>query len=215
MKKRPAGTVWKTFTKRYRPSTFTVIPRAPQPEWKFIDQRITSSTIPGSAVVNLMNGCGQGAASNARIGNKINIMSYEIRAEFRSSGTASNALRFIVLVDTQPNGAAPVLGSMFANSTYYTSMRNLYYRKRFKFLLDTPFTISPGGQQGDNKYIHHYYKFPRGLICEYNSGNTGTITDISTNALYFVIPGYTACNMDLQFRVRLYRDWETDRKSVV
>lgn len=181
---------------------FAPVPRPVAPEWKYVDLRITSTTVAGAGLPVLMNGMAQGTSTSTRIGNRIVIKSFEIRAEFRPSGTVSNNIRLMVLSDSQVNGSAPVGTNVFANSTFFTSMRNLNYRKRFKIYIDKPIYISPSGQEGDAAYTHEYYKFRKGLVCEYNGGTAGTVADIATNALFFCIPGYTTCTMDLQYRIR-------------
>lgn len=178
-------------------------PRLPSVEWKYQDLRITSSTIPGNSTAVLINGMTTGTLPTQRIGVRICVKSVECRYNLQTAGTLGQPCRFIICSDAQANGLAWVPASFFASSSsYYNSMRNLSNRKRFKTYMDQVVDLQPLGQGGDHQYRHIYYKFKRPFITDYNTSNTGTIADITTNSLWIMFTSLTACSVDFQYRIR-------------
>lgn len=118
---------------------------------------------------------------------KVTVRSIEFRfAMAAGTYTASVIARWMIVLDRQANGAAPVLGDILSPAATETGMRSLTNRKRFKIILDKQTQLSVTGQQGDVKSYHTYIKFRRPLVIEYNGGTAGTIADIVSNSFFFV-----------------------------
>lgn len=178
---------------------------APRPRWiprlydreefKFLDTTV-SSDMNTTAILLLLNGMQYGNTAITRIGMKINIKSLEMRLLLRPTVTTGveNHCRWTLILDRQPNGAAPAAVTDILTAQSNTGMHNLANRKRFKILRDQSFTLgsvvagaSTGMPTARNEHV--YIKFRKGLVTEYNTGNAGTVADISTNSLYLMYFG--------------------------
>lgn len=154
-----------------------------------------AATVPTNAFVGItqLNSVLQGATSYNRIGAKILIKSVNVRGTFRLLGTApvSEAFRFMIVFDRQPNGAYPSLASVLSDNisgaTSFHSAINMSYKDRFVILRDQYRTLSPAGNTA--LVISEHIKTK--LETQYKA-NAGTIGDISTGALYLICFALTA-----------------------
>lgn len=132
------------------------------------------------ASLTLANGLAGGTGPNQRIGRSIKM----IWAKLRITSSTSN--RVALVYDRQARGAAPtVVGSddsIFRVSGASNLLRtaNPWTSKRFVILFDYCFN-SPGSAASSEEF-----HIPIGLDATYNTGVTGTITDINTGSLYLV-----------------------------
>lgn len=142
---------------------------------------------------------------------RINIMSLEARftLQTKAGGGVEQFARGILVLDRQPNGVAPaaITDVVATNST--VSPRNLANRKRFRIMYDKTwpmgFTTATGSPT--SRAFKLYFKFRRPIVVDYNTGNAGTVADISTNSLYWitcgnVANGATTVNGKHYFRIR-------------
>lgn len=161
-------------------------------EWKYLDTPI-SATVSQTASLTLLNGMQNGNTATTRIGSKIDIKSLQMRMDMSSvlsNVTLGSEIRLVILQDKQTNGAAPPNLASIMTSADYLGMRNLDNRKRYKFLLDKTFVITPTGTEGQEQFYTKYLKWNRRPIqTEYNSTNAGTVADITTNSLYVLLVG--------------------------
>lgn len=165
-------------------------------EWKFLDLHASFSVSTTPALI-LVNGMQQGTSASTRVGSKIAIRSLEYRSYLQSpSGTGDEQLcRIMFILDRQPNGAAPTAITDILVESTVTSPRNLANRKRFKIMWDKTYTIGdPAGENVNtgcptSRFLKFYMKFRRPIVVDYNSGNAGTIADISTNSVYMCTVG--------------------------
>lgn len=143
-----------------------------------------------------------------RVGRKILIKSIQGRLLLRSTlsetitvptngSSGSQMCRLLIIVDMQPNGAAPAITDIMTNNHPAANM-NLNNRDRFKVLLDKtwvldPFvadntaTLSRAGTANQAKTWKFYKKCNQETI--FNATNGGTIADITSGALLRVIMG--------------------------
>lgn len=158
-------------------------------EWKYNDLTATVAADSGTPAYILLNGLVPGTTATTRIGTNINIRSFEARLHaYADEGTGVTTLvRYIFVVDRQPNALALTSSVVLTDSGGYNGVRNLSYRKRFKILVDKTVFTMKSGQSADENFRHLYYKFKRPLRTEYNVGTAGTIGDITTNSLYLII----------------------------
>lgn len=122
----------------------------------------------------LLNGLAQGSVTGTRVGRQIAMTSMDL-----SSNAPSGAVqRWVLVYDRQANGALPTGADVFEENLDIRSPQNWSNRHRFDVILDSLFDI--------NKYGYfplNYRNLPLDLTTTYNSGNTGTITDISSGSL--------------------------------
>lgn len=161
-----------------------------------------------------------GGDINQRVGRKITLKSYYIRA--RVALTAAETIpaasitipcqeaRMIVFVDFQPNGALPtVLDLLQINSP--VSQLNLGNRERFKVLSDKCYPFDCLEYSGSdylscNRTIHCIKKYKDINVDMIFSGATGSISDVKTGVLYMFwigsSPALTAITCTFSSRVR-------------
>lgn len=103
-----------------------------------------------------------------------------------TSGTGIDQChRYMLVLDRQVNGVAAAIGDILSAGTIY-AMRNLANRKRFKILWDKCYNLNSAGESGSQRMIKPYFKFKKPLKVDYNTGNVGDITDVASNAVYFI-----------------------------
>lgn len=180
-------------------------------EWKYLDVGFASDLNTGGNMT-LLNGLSPSSGASGRIGMKVSITS--IQASGRLITTLATGveqfIRHFIVIDRQPNGAAPVALTDILNTASVTSPRNLANRKRFKILWDKTlsmgsFTTSTGTPTSRTWKL--YMKFRRPITTEYNTGVAGTVADIASNSLYYMTLGTEAAgNTDVggvaNFRIR-------------
>lgn len=174
-------------------------------EFKVADT-LFNAEMSTTGVVTLVNGLTKGTDESNRIGRKVQIRSIQVdgNAAIKSAGL-TQIDRVMLVKDRQPNGALPTVGDIVTGGGAL-SVRNLDNRKRFKILWDHQFELAKYGTgQGETNRVKKYFK--KKFETVFNSGDTGTIGDINTNALYFVVvgtgaPGTTAASSYYNVRVR-------------
>jgi len=159
-------------------------------EKKFLDigQSAAFPTGTNTATLTLLNGLSQGAGPSARIGGRIEVRSIQFRGNFQSGTTATGItpLRVKIVYDKETNGLAPNATDIMATDLIY-GMNNLNNAGRFITLLDKTFEPQAGVQAGSAssfqaQTIEGYCKL--NLPTKYNSGNAGTVADISSGSIY-------------------------------
>jgi len=152
-------------------------------EYKFKDTTVVDTDI--AATLRLLNGMQQGDTPSARDGRKITVKSIEIDGLVKAVDEP-NMSRHMLVYDKQANGAAPVVTDILDSSSVY-GLRNLDNRSRFIILWDYKIPLPMGEREVNNREYRKlkYYK-RHNLQTIYNSGNAGTIADISTGALYYL-----------------------------
>lgn len=164
------------------------------------------SQVPSSAAssVNLMNGMGQGVTRATRLANRIRNSSLFLNVTVEPSAGAilGTRVRFMVVLDTQPNGVALAgldlmqPGTLLANAFYAPYNPNTV-PSRYRILLDKQIVMQQGvvaqftPGTGATTAIAQQPKFFRKRILlkqqtKYNEGVAGTIADINDNALWVV-----------------------------
>jgi len=139
--------------------------------------------------------------------------------------TAANAtqgsLRLLLIYDSSPNGAAPNIAALLqdsnaAGATTWNSQLNLTNRERFKIIRDLQ-TWSDGANTAGfptsvkdphkSTVVDMFVKL-KGLETVYNGTNGGTISDITSGALFLVAvcdnQVANECELDYTSRLRYY-----------
>lgn len=137
--------------------------------------------------IYLMNGLVQGTDADNRNGRSILVKSLQCALNVEMIGTETDTkFRFMVVIDKQPNGAVATVSQILQSTGTENSLmapRNLNNRKRFVILKDQVMSLNEGVRRVG--FIKYYRKL--NMHTTYNSSDTGTITDIATNALYVIL----------------------------
>jgi len=114
-------------------------------ELKVIDTTLTTTNVPNTASIFLLNGVAQGTDYTNRIGRKIILKSLLLRStcvpNTSSNTPAGDVIRFLIVYDCQTNSATPVIGDILQNSSINDPM-NLNNRDRFKVVADKYVTLN-------------------------------------------------------------------------
>lgn len=149
-------------------------------ELKYVDATpLAAQTITTSMSTVMMSAISAGTSVNGRVGELVTMSKVEFRLAF-VTGDATQTLRMLILIDTQPNGAAFVQTDLFENASDPLSAINWQYKRRFTILKDKTFTLDTYNPtcavtgtvkvKADTKY----------------NGTSNSIANITKNALYFV-----------------------------
>lgn len=118
-----------------------------------------------------------------------------------NASATNTTMRCIIFMDKQPNETAPTMAALLATTVAggVDAFRNLDNRKRFVILHDSRMVVSTDFPER----VHEKYK-KMSLVTQYDSGNAGTIADITSNSLYMLQVSDEATNTPTQiFNVRL------------
>ena len=182
-------------------------------ELKFKDTTVIIACPASSTVIQagvLLNGLVPGSGADQRIGRKVVLKSILFRwtTQLSSSSTLGGSVRIIIVYDKQANAVAAAPSDIFSTAgPDFNSPNNLSNRDRFVTLSDT--ITSPMSAQGDWAQCGVIYKRIN-LETMFNSGNAGTINDITTGSIYVYAAqsgsiGTAAVNLFATARVR-YED---------
>lgn len=157
-------------------------------ETKFIDTSPIPTLTTGVDTFTtpiLLNGCIQGTEATQRLGRKIVMTSLYLKGRLSLAPTTTGGgyVRIAIVYDKQANGAAPAATDVFLTDNN-TSPNNLSNRDRFVKVVDmeSP-VISVAGEY--QVPIEIFRKL--GLETTFNTGNAGTIGDITGGSLYLFI----------------------------
>jgi len=195
-------------TRRRQPVTKKpyVVRAGPQPEKKWKDVS-TAAAFDTTGTLALLNGLERGDDDGARIGRKCILKSLELRGVAKATVDTglAQAIRVIVVYDSQTNAAAPGIMDIL-NTADAVSLRNMNGSTRFKVLVDWYGVV--GDATGDERvpaFFHEYRKFS--LPMQFNNGDAGTVADIVLGSMYMVTlgelaAGATAAAGTIRTRVR-------------
>jgi len=162
-----------------------------------------------------------------RTGGQVRLTSVHIKGTVTADplNLLSDQYRMMVVWDAQANGAAPTLSGTVTSILDVTTITDLLIAPynysamdRFKILMDKrviinrrvvadtdPATGATQEYQPIVKPFNKRFKLGRTVRYAVNS-STGTITDISTNSLYFIVVGNApaSVNPTIQFSSRIY-----------
>lgn len=165
------------------------------PELKVVDTALTTTIVPTTATITLLNGIATGTDYVNRIGRKILIKSILFRATVipnTSNNTpAGDVTRHMLLYDSQANGAAPAIGDILQNSSINDPM-NLNNRDRFKVIFDKFVTMaaaqySTGTLTAGSPTAKQVTVYKRCNLEQIFNNTGSSVTSIQTGALYYVV----------------------------
>jgi len=168
-----------------------VIRPGPMPEKKWKDVS-TAATFDLTGTLALLNGLDRGDDDGSRIGRKVTLKSLELRGVAKATVETglAQAIRVIVVYDSQTNAAAPGITDIL-NTADAVSLRNMNGSTRFKVLIDWYGALGDAtGDQRQPAFMHEYRKFS--LPMQFNNGDAGTVADIVMGSIYMVTVGELA-----------------------
>lgn len=180
----------------------------PKQELKAFDVTSTTTNVdvvaaPPNFETNL-NCPVNGAELYQRVGRKIYMKSLHLKGWLQIAGTAlQDFVRIVVYYDSQPNGAPPTFAQLFQDSNVgaastFQSEINLVNRERFQIIRNievlTPSSTYTAGVLTNTAYpetngrlrVNEFIPL-KGLETIFNATNGGTVADISSGALGFVV----------------------------
>lgn len=151
-------------------------------EKKYSD--ITFNTTVGTTPnVQTLNALAQGTSAITRTGQSVKFVSNFIRFYITQNGAATTTqVRLIMFMDRQPNSAGPGTTSLLADSTNILSPLQIGNSKRFRVMFDRLIRLDTNKLNAEVK-LYRKLRFHT----EFNTGNAGTIADITTNSLYVMM----------------------------
>lgn len=151
-------------------------------ERKYFDTSLNGAISSTPTIDTLVGGMVQGTSDVNRIGSQVKFtaLTYNYRFDINASASLS-FIRVVVGIDYQPNGAHPTVTDVLETGTI-PALRQKDTGKRFHILSDKVHTMSINGNRG--VYKTNYINLD--LKTEFD-GNAGSIADVSTNNLFFIV----------------------------
>lgn len=157
-------------------------------EFKTLDTTQSPTTLFTTGSLFLHSALTKGDNINERSGRMVRWKSIQLAGSVtrNSLSTIQNRVHLALVIDTQPNGSPPTYTEIYSTSTP-DSFRNLDGRKRFVILKTWDMVLDADRPE---RFFKCYKKLDMKTV--YNSGDSGTISDIESNALFFVALSDTA-----------------------
>ncbi len=192
---------------------------APTGELKFFDSNLDDAVVDtGGAVTDSINKIAQGTTESNRDGRKCTVTSvhwrYELslpEADALATPNASDAVRVIMYVDKQANGAAIAVLDLLQTADYQ-SYYNLANSSRFRVLMDKTHQINYKTLASDgaavvssSQVLQEYSKNCQVRLPLEFSDTTGAITEIRSNNVGILLisrNGIAGLNSKLRVRFR-------------
>lgn len=165
-------------------------------ELNFVDTLLQAALVSSTAPYKvLLNGTQPGSGNSQRIGRRIDMKSIEMRCRFENLGLSEiNTFRAMIVLDKQANGAAFGYTDLMINGEPY-GLRNISNKARFTVIWDGKLqmlignvTVPAAGvimTSASGQAVTCYKKI--NIQTQYNSGIVGDVSDIQTNALWFIV----------------------------
>lgn len=141
-----------------------------KPELKYFDTAFTTDATSTSTVVQL-NSVAAGDTALTRDGNKLAMRSLELRIKGNLEATTQNAsIRFVLLIDKQPNNATISWGTVF-DSESPQSLRLIASMSRFEILMDKVIIVNATSTTALQKFFFKKYVKMPNIVSSYTDGS--------------------------------------------
>jgi len=152
-------------------------------EDKYSDVIANAQNVPNTPTYVLLNGLSLGTSAITRNGQSIRCADLQFNCTITISSAASASfVRLVLLQDTQPNASVPGADDVYVDTTNVRSMRTVGYNTRFRIILDELVSLT-----AVNLTSYAMTRlFPLSFHVEFNTGNAGTIADITKGSLYLL-----------------------------
>lgn len=173
-------------TKSYVDRRVRRVYRMAAPEKKYFDVDSSGQSASSTMSFVLLNPIVTGSDSNTREGQTINMLGSELRLDLTAnSSSVTSVVRYMLIYDSQSNGAAFTAGSLLEVANNLNSPYRVGYRRRFHVLLNkfVPVSLNGSNYQVSRRWFPRYFK-----KTQFNEGaGAGNISDILTGSLYFCV----------------------------
>lgn len=171
-------------------------------EKKLTDTSASTVSVANSFGYVCLNSLLQGDTDSTRNGDQVKFKSILTRIKVAIHASATHSLcRFMLVIDHQPNGAAPTSTQLFEVSSNLISPINKDHSHRFQVIY-SKFTSLDLNSSTSETFIEKFIKLDLKTLYKSNNGN---VSDITTNSIYFVYasdePIYPP-EMNYYFRLR-------------
>lgn len=164
-------------------------------ELKVLDTVLDTTDVSTTSIITCIDTCQVGSDVDDRVGREILLKSVQVRGVLFANGANPGGTVFWAIVyDRQTNAAAPVWTDVYTTNSYYPALRNLDNRKRFKIIGSGYIAVPKAGADIPSVPFEFYRKLRHSV--EYNSTNGGTVADIQTGGLFFMIRANAALGAD-------------------
>lgn len=151
-----------------------------------------TTTVPcdSNGFISLLNGVARGTDVTDRIGRSIVMNGLQLRLHGYTIGTTGvdQIQRILVVMDRQANGAPPSITSVL-DSVDVLSPYNRDNRLRFNVLADFNVVLNHSGEPGSMWCRTLYLNNVRGAVQQFNTGDTASVSSITTNSIYLIAIG--------------------------
>lgn len=171
-------------------------------EKHYLNIAATQSPTTAAPVIQLINGLQLGNTASQRQGQQLKSTNINLRGKLSVNNSAvggSSQARIMLVYDRQSNGSVFSITDLLENGAVW-SFRTMGYKKRFKVLADHTYQMV-NNTNTEQQIVDLSAVLDLRTI--YNTGNTGTISDIDTGSLYLVLISDEATyGPELQYQLR-------------
>ncbi len=157
-------------------------------EFKAVDV-VGSGTISQTPTVVLLNGIARGDDIGERTGREVDLRSIQASITL-NTGNVAQQHRVVIVYDRQTNASAATMAQVL-NAVNIRAARNLENRKRFSILFDKTYILTAAAIGTSNTKHINWYRHLRHPET-FNSGDAGTVADITTGSIYLMVYGTVA-----------------------
>lgn len=171
-------------------------------EMKHVETALSSSAFQASPYSTSLVLCSQGTTVSTRIANSIRIKKLSLRGYVTCNASAvRDVVRILVVLDNQPNGAAPtvsggggILQSTSAQSNYNLDMvSHGMGPQRYRILLDRVIVLNQPFATTATQTVFFKRSWTLDIPVTYQS-NAGTVSDVGSKNIQFIALSTTATN---------------------
>lgn len=179
----------KTFPRAGLVRTGGRLPPRASGELKNIDTRTLNTMVVAGATTGkllLLNPVIQGSSATTRLGRRITMVSLQCvySMSFVPTTTGNSSLRFMIIYDKQTNATAMTAAQLLTTDEM-NGLLNLDNARRFRVIMDK---VYPIGFSTSGPTCFLFKKWMKlNLPVEFNTGNAGTVGDITTGSLYLFV----------------------------
>lgn len=151
-----------------------------------------NTTLATSTIISLFHPPqGDGASQRDGISVKMTHWSFNLMLRCPSTQTQYNAVRVVLFMDHQCNGANPLVTDVLDLDNDMVCHRNLANGRRFHIYMDKVYQMVPGTDRQVHT-IEYGKSCGTHFLFDSSTGGTGAVADLTTNNLcLFLIPLFT------------------------
>ncbi len=186
-------------TRKRRVGTYPRIGRTPRPELKFIDTAFSAvaCVLSSTAIMQPINLVAQGLTASTRTGMRFTAKSVQLSLTVSVSqfvGTSNSVIiRAMLFVDSQSNGAVPVIADLLSATDDVNALKNPQHAHRFRMLMDRKYVLNApsiawnGAAEVSQQFHSKISLYKKLNVPIYYEAAASTITGVTQNNLILFI----------------------------